>query len=125
MQQILYKESPYIVLAYSNDLEAYNTAKWQGYAASPAKVGNTLFPPYGNAGSENFLLIAPKTGETTQSGGSSLGLWVAVAVAVVVVASSCSGRAPAPAAGDGGVELEGGRAAGAARRPATPRTRPR
>jgi peptide/nickel transport system substrate-binding protein len=86
MQEILYEDSPYIVLAYSNDLEAYNTAKWQGYAASPAKIGNVLFPPYGNAGSENYLLIEPKTGATTQSGGSSLGLWVAIAVAVVAVA---------------------------------------
>jgi peptide/nickel transport system substrate-binding protein len=85
MQQILYQDSPYIVLAYSNDLEAYNTAKWQGYAASPAKIGNTLFPPYGNAGSENYLLIEPKTGaETSAGGGSSAGLWVAVGIAAVV-----------------------------------------
>ena len=86
MQQILYRDSPYIVLAYSNDLEAYNTAKWRGYAQSPAKIGNTLFPPYGNAGSENFMLIEPKTGETTQSAGSSAGLWMAVVAVVVVVA---------------------------------------
>ncbi len=45
MQQILYRDSPYIVLAYSNDLEAFNTAKWQGYAASPAKIGNVLLFP--------------------------------------------------------------------------------
>jgi len=51
MQEILHRESPYIVTAYSNDLEAYNIDKWRGYAASPSKVGNVLFPPYGNAGS--------------------------------------------------------------------------
>ena len=85
MQQILYRDSPYIVLAYSNDLEAYNTAKWQGYAASPAKVGNVLFPPYGNAGSENYLLIEPRAGATAQTGGGSTGLWVALGVAAVVV----------------------------------------
>jgi len=86
MQQIIYEQSPYIVLAYSNDLEAFNTAKWQGYTQSPAKIGNTLFPPYGNAGSENFLLIEPKTAQTATSGGSSAGLWVAIIVAVVIVA---------------------------------------
>ena len=87
MQQILYQDSPYIVLAYSNDLEAFNTAKWQGYAASPAEIGNVLFPPYGNAGSENYVLIEPKTGAaTTEGAGSSLGLWVAIAVAAVAVA---------------------------------------
>ena len=64
----------------------FEQPRWQGYAASPSKIGNVLFPPYGNAGSENYLLIAPKTGAATaQSGGSSLGLWVAIAVAVVVV----------------------------------------
>ena len=85
MQQILYQDSPYIVLAYSNDLEAFNTAKWQGYAASPAEIGNVLFPPYGNAGSENYLLIEPKAGAATaESGGSNTGLWVAVAAAAVV-----------------------------------------
>ncbi|MCX6363135.1 MAG: ABC transporter substrate-binding protein, partial [Actinobacteria bacterium] len=87
MQQILYQDSPYIVLAYSNDLEAYNIARWQGYAASPAKIGNVLMPPYGNAGSENYVLIEPKTGAAAaKSGGSTVSLWVAIAVAVVVVA---------------------------------------
>jgi len=86
MQQILYQDSPYIVLAYSNDLEAYNTAKWQGYAASPAKVGNVLFPPYGNAGSENFLLIGPKVAAGAAAGAhTSSGLYVAVGIAVVAV----------------------------------------
>jgi len=87
MQQILYQDSPYIVLAYSNDLEAFNTAKWQGHAASPAEIGNVLLFPYGNAGAENYVLIEPKTGAATaDAGGSSLGTWVAVAVAAVVVA---------------------------------------
>jgi peptide/nickel transport system substrate-binding protein len=85
MQQILYRDSPYIVLAYSNDLEAYNTAKWQGYAASPAKVGNVLIPPYGNAGSENYLRIEPKTGATVQTGGGNTGLWVGLGAAAVVI----------------------------------------
>jgi peptide/nickel transport system substrate-binding protein len=86
MQQILYEESPYIVTAYSNDLEAYNVDKWQGYAASPSKVGNVLFPPYGNAGNENFLLIGPKTSAAAEESGGGLGLWVAIGVAAVAVA---------------------------------------
>jgi len=86
MQQIVYEQSPYIVLAYSNDLEAFNTAKWQGYTQSPAKVGNTLFPPYGNAGSENFLLIEPKTAQAVTSGGSNTALIVGLIVALAVIA---------------------------------------
>jgi len=87
LQEILYRESPYIPTVYSNDLEAYNIDKWEGYAASPSKIGNVLFPPYGQAGNENYLLIRPKTAATTtEDGGSSLGLWVAVAVAAVAAA---------------------------------------
>jgi peptide/nickel transport system substrate-binding protein len=86
MQQILYRDSPYIVTAYSNDLEAFNTAKWQGYAASPAVIGNVLFPPYGNAGSENYLLIRPKIGATTTSSGSSTAVIAAVVTGVLIVA---------------------------------------
>jgi peptide/nickel transport system substrate-binding protein len=86
MQQILYEESPYIVTAYSNDLEAYNIDKWQGYAASPSEVGNVLFPPYGNAGSENYLLIEPRTAVTGEESSSSTVAYVIVAAAVIVVA---------------------------------------
>jgi peptide/nickel transport system substrate-binding protein len=87
MQQILYEESPYIVTVYSNDLEAFNTAKWEGYKASPAEVGNMLFPPYGNAGNENFMLIQPKaaTAASTDAGGSGGTLWIVVVAGVVVV----------------------------------------
>jgi len=86
MQQILYRDSPYIVTAYSNDLEAFNTAKWTGYAASPAVIGNVLIPPYGNAGSENFLLIHPKAGVVATSSSSSTPLIVAVVAGVLIVA---------------------------------------
>ena len=86
MQQILYEQTPYIVTDYGPDFEAYNTAKWEGYIQIPYPNGNTLLPPFGNGGHANFLSIGPKTGEATQSSGSSLGLWVAVAVAAVAVA---------------------------------------
>ena len=87
LQEIIYRESPYIPTVYSNDLEAYNVDRWQGYAASPSEVGNVLFPPYGNAGNENFLLIEPKTAAATPaSGGSNTGLIVGVILAAAVVA---------------------------------------
>ncbi len=85
MQQILYKDSPYIVTAYSNDLEAFNTAKWTGYTASPAQIGNVLFPPYGNAGSENYLLIGPKASEQSTGGASNTTTYVIIGVVLVVV----------------------------------------
>ena len=37
MQQLIYEQSPYVVLIYGNDLEAWNTAKWTGWVHSPAR----------------------------------------------------------------------------------------
>ncbi len=85
MQEIIYRESPYIPTVYSNDLEAYNIDKWEGYAASPSKIGNVLFPPYGQAGNENYLLIRPKTATATEGVGSNSALWVAVVAGAAVV----------------------------------------
>jgi peptide/nickel transport system substrate-binding protein len=87
MQEIIYRESPYIPTVYSNDLEAYNIDKWEGYEASPSKIGNVLFPPYGQAGNENFLLIQPKTATstTTDTGGSKTTLWVVLGVGAVII----------------------------------------
>jgi peptide/nickel transport system substrate-binding protein len=86
MQEIVYEESPYIPTVYSNDLEAYNVEQWEGYAASPAEIGNVLFPPYGQAGNDNFLLIRPRTAATTaDDGGGSTALWVAIGVGAVIV----------------------------------------
>jgi peptide/nickel transport system substrate-binding protein len=98
MQQILYHDTPYIITAYSNDLEAFNTTKWQGYAASPAKIGNVLFPPYGNAGSQNFLLIEPKSGGDKAAGksNSTLVIVIVAAVAALIVIALLVVRARRP-----------------------------
>ena len=85
MQELIYRESPYIPTVYSNDLEAYNIDKWEGYAASPTEIGNVLFPPYGQAGNENFLLIQPKTATMTEEAGSNTSLWVAIVAGAAIV----------------------------------------
>ena len=85
MQELIYRESPYIPTVYSNDLEAYNIDKWEGYAASPTEIGNVLFPPYGQAGNENFLLIQPKTATMTDEAGSNTSLWVAIVAGAAIV----------------------------------------
>ena len=85
MQEIIYRESPYIPTVYSNDLEAYNIDKWEGYAASPTEIGNVLFPPYGQAGNENFLLIQPKTATIAEETGSNTALWVAIVAGAAIV----------------------------------------
>ncbi len=85
MQEIIYRESPYIPTVYSNDLEAYNIDKWEGYAASPTEIGNVLFPPYGQAGNENFLLIQPRTATIAEESGSNTALWVAIVAGAAIV----------------------------------------
>ncbi|HEY5471974.1 MAG TPA: ABC transporter substrate-binding protein, partial [Candidatus Limnocylindrales bacterium] len=40
MQQIVYKQSPYSVLAYPKGLEAVNTSRWEGWVQSPSGTGS-------------------------------------------------------------------------------------
>ena len=74
----------------------------RAYAASPAEIGNVLFPPYGNAGSQNYVLIEPKiAAATAESGGASTGLWVGGRRRSRGRGSRrAAGGASAPAAGD-------------------------
>ncbi len=82
MQQLLYEESPYIVLAYPLTLEVYNTQEWQGWVKQPAGSG-------GVANYWTYLSVQPRT--TTQavssglSGGAIAGIVVAALVAVGIV----------------------------------------
>ncbi len=82
MQEIWYRESPYIILAYSNDIEGWNTAKWQGWIESPAKVGNVVFSPYGPG---SFEYVSLKSGATMSTSGNNTPLVAAIIVIVVVV----------------------------------------
>ena len=43
MQEILYRDSPYIIMWYNINLQAYNTANWQGYSLVPAQDGAPFF----------------------------------------------------------------------------------
>ena len=81
MQQILYTQSPYIVLAYPESLEAYNVEKWRGWVRSPAKVGSVFYVTE----IDQYRFLQPKAG-AVQPHGSSAGLIAAIATAAVVVA---------------------------------------
>ena len=77
-QQIIYQQSPYIPLAYSDDTEAWNTARWTGWVQMPAKVGNVVFPPYGY---ETYFSVRPVTG----GGGGQAGLTGVLVIGGVIV----------------------------------------
>jgi peptide/nickel transport system substrate-binding protein len=85
MQEIFYKSGAYIVYAYPQLLEAYNTAKWEGWVHAPAKVGSVLYN-YNNVDTYRFVHL--KTAATATSTGSkgSNGVVIAIVVAAIVIA---------------------------------------
>ena len=83
MQEILYKESPYIVLTYPKLLEAWNTEKWEGWKRIPQPNGAVA---YISDNVSNYFNVAPKAAETTEStSGSSNTTLIIIVVAVIVV----------------------------------------
>ena len=90
MQQIIYEQSPYLLLTYANDTEGWNTAKWQGWVQSPAGFGNVVNQTGLIA---TYLDVQPKTAAAGSSGGGGSSTTtiviaaVAAALVIVVVAA--------------------------------------
>ncbi len=82
MQQIVYKSSPYIIFGYPQRLEAYNTARWDGYVKEPAAYGGYDGDVFVY---DTFLKLRP-VATTTTSGSSSTWVVVPILVGVVVIA---------------------------------------
>ena len=84
MQQILYRDSPYSILWYNVNVQAFRTDKWTGYSSVPPGGKGAAFH---NMLRTSYVDLKPKAAATATSGGSSsTGTIVAVVVAVVVVA---------------------------------------
>jgi len=81
MQEIVYRESPYIILAYTLDLEAYNVAEWTGWVRSPANTGGVF---YTADNIDSYIFVGPKT-EAAASGGLSGGAIAGIVIAALVV----------------------------------------
>jgi hypothetical protein len=79
LQKMIYEQSPYIPLAYSDDTEAWNTSRWTGWVESPARVGNVVSPPYGY---ETFYEVRPIAGAGGAPAGQT-GVLVVLGTAVV------------------------------------------
>ena len=89
MQQIFYEAAPYAVLSYPYQLEAFNTADWQGWVHVPGDAtggqqGAVLYS-YNNI--DTYRFVEPKTAiaETTASSSNTTLFIVIVVVALVVV----------------------------------------
>jgi peptide/nickel transport system substrate-binding protein len=82
MQQILYEDSPYIILTYAVDLQAYNTGKWSGWVRSPAPDGAAF---YSADNVDSYIYVKPVAATAASEGGLSTGAIVGIIVGVVVV----------------------------------------
>ena len=86
MQQIMYQQTPDIVLDYPEDLEAVNTTKWTGWTGLWGAAGGPVWNCQGNI--ESYLRLRPAVATAAKGGGSHGGLIaIVVVVAVVVVAA--------------------------------------
>jgi peptide/nickel transport system substrate-binding protein len=83
MQQIIYEQSPYIILAYPKGLEAVNVSRWGGWVQSPADTGSAI---YSVDNIDSYLYVHPKTGAATDTGGDGTLGTVLIAAAVALIA---------------------------------------
>ena len=73
MQEIVYRQTPYVVLYYDNQLEAYRTDRFTGWSTSPADAaeGQVAFNGY-RASYENLEPLPGAVTRTDPSSGRSL-----------------------------------------------------
>ena len=82
MQQILYRDSPYSILWYNVNVQAFRTDKWTGYSSVPPGGQGAAFR---NMLRTTYVDLKPKAAATATSGGSSTTTIVVVVVAAIVV----------------------------------------
>ena len=80
-QQIFYTASPYAIMAYPYQLEAWNTNKWTGWTQAPAGTGAAIYN-YNNIDTYTHLQLKISA---KSSGGANGGLIAAIVVAALVV----------------------------------------
>jgi len=80
MQQILYRDNPYIVLWYNVNLQAFRTDTWSGYRQIPTAGG----APFWNYLRATYIDLKPEKTVAAEKGGTPA--WVYFVVALVVVA---------------------------------------
>jgi peptide/nickel transport system substrate-binding protein len=95
MQQLVYEQSPYIVYAYPEELQAFDTAHWQGWVREPAGSGTV-------DNHWTYLNVRPKAGAKTAR--SPVGIIAGVAAAVVIVVAAIIWLAVRRRSGNAAVE---------------------
>jgi peptide/nickel transport system substrate-binding protein len=86
MQQILYEDSPYVILWYSPILDAYRTDTFTGYKPQPLEQGDPL-EGYSGIGDVWLSLrpVSEGSGAAAETRGIPAGVWIAIVLAVVAI----------------------------------------
>jgi peptide/nickel transport system substrate-binding protein len=80
MQEIMYEQTPWIVLTYPDYLEAYNTARWTGWTRVLSGHGPAF---YTSGNIDSYLNLQPRSAATTAA--TNVAAVVAAIVAAAVV----------------------------------------
>ena len=79
MQQMLYEQTPYIVLVYPKDIESYNTGSWTGWVRSPEGRGGVVY----TTATDSYLL-AHAVSKSSSDGGGGASLLPVLVTAVLL-----------------------------------------
>jgi peptide/nickel transport system substrate-binding protein len=83
MQQILYKDSPYIILAYPYDVEGYNDGNWTGWVRNLDGKGGVIYTTF----IDSYLYAHPgSAAKSSSSSSSSVWIVIGVVAGLIVVA---------------------------------------
>ncbi len=84
MQEIFYDETPHMALVYPRYLQAYNTAKWQGWT----RVQNGTGPAFWAVDNQDtYVKLRPVTATGGEDGGGAGGLWIAAVASIAALAA--------------------------------------
>jgi peptide/nickel transport system substrate-binding protein len=79
MQQVMYEQTPWVVLTYPEYLQAFNTEKWTGWVQMMDGKGPAFYTTGNN---DSYLNLKPAATETSSGSNST---WIIVAIVAVVV----------------------------------------
>jgi peptide/nickel transport system substrate-binding protein len=82
MQQIMYQQTPWVVVAYPDFFEAYDTAHWTGWT----RVNDGNGPAFFTAGNVDSYVNLKPVATTTSAAGAGSHAWLFAVLAIVVVA---------------------------------------
>jgi peptide/nickel transport system substrate-binding protein len=92
MQKILYRDTPYVILWYNVNLQAFRTDRWSGYAMAPADDG----APFWNFMRTTYIDLRPAGRGAAVEKRATGWVWAsaAVAIAAVVLVVALARRRP-------------------------------